>query len=145
MWKLEDEGIFSVKSCYVKLERMLVGEVEWSMEELRVFEYIWKSKAPLKVIAFSWKLLLDRIPTRRNLERRNCLPPEVSPLCVLCGRVEESANHLFLHCYFANMVWARVMCWLDFSFITPPNLFVHWACWSIEGSNKRIGKGLLII
>ena len=50
---MKDEGRFSVKSCYVKLERMLVGEVEWSREELRVFEYIWKSKAPLKVIAFS--------------------------------------------------------------------------------------------
>jgi len=35
--------------------------------------------------------------------------------------------------------------WLDFSFITPPNLFVHWACWSNEGRNKRIRKGLWII
>ena len=61
---------------------------------------------------------------------------------MLCGIVEESANHLFLHCNFSNMVWDR---WLDFSFITPPNLFVHWACWSIEGSNKRIRKGLSII
>jgi len=127
------------------LKRMLVGEVEWSMEELRVFENIWKSKAPLKVVALSWKLLLDRILTRKNLERRNCLSPEVSSTCVLCGIVEESANHLFLHCIVSNMVWARVMRWLNFSFITPPNLYVHGACWSIEGRNKRIPKGLSII
>lgn len=113
--------------------------------ELRVFETIWDSKAPLKVVAFSWKLLLDRIPTRRNLARRNCLPPKESSRCVLCGIVEELANHLFLHCNFTMVVWSRVMNWLDFSFITPMNLFVHWACWSTEGRNKRIHKGLWII
>jgi hypothetical protein len=111
----------------------------WSMEDLGVFEGIWWSKAPLKVVAFSWKLLLDRIPTRMNLARRNCLPS------VLCGLVEESTSHLFLHCIFTTKVWASVMRWLDFSFITPPNLFVHWACWSNERRNKRIRKGMLII
>jgi len=99
----------------------------------------------MKVVAFSWKLLLDQIPTRRNLARRNCLPPEESSRCVLCGIVEESANHLFLHCNFTMVVWSRVMNWLDFSFITPLNLFFHWACWSNEGRNKRIHKGLWII
>jgi hypothetical protein len=115
------------------------------VEELRVFESIWDSKAPLKVVAFSWKLLLDRIPTRRNLARRNCLSPEVSSRCGLCRLVEESANHLFLHCNVSSVVWERVMRWLDFSFIMPPNLFVHWACWSNEGRSKRIRKGLWII
>jgi len=99
----------------------------------------------LKVVAFSWKLLLDRIPTRSNLSRRNCLPPDMSTLCVLCGSSKESTNHLFLHCDFSAIVWANVMRWLDFSFITPTNLFVHWECWSNEGRRKKIRKGLWII
>jgi len=96
------------------------------------------------VVAFLWKLLLDRIPTRRNLARQNCLPSEAPTVCVLCGRAEESSKHLFLHCNVTNYVWRKVKRWLDFSFITP-NLFVHWECWSMEGRNKRIGKGLWLI
>jgi len=37
------------------------------------------------------------------------------------------------------------MRWLDFSFITPPNLFVYWECWSNKGRDKKIRKGLWII
>ena len=94
----------------------------------------------MKVVAFSWKLLLDRIPTRSNLSRRNCLPPDMSTLCVLCGSSEESTNHLFLHCDFSASVWANVMSWLDFSFITPTNLFVHWECWSNEGGGRKFAR-----
>jgi len=115
------------------------------LEEKRVFDCIWKSKAPLKVVVFSWKLLHDRIPSRSNLARRNCLPPEVSMLCVLCGSSEKSSNHLFLHCNFTARVWANVMRWFGFYFITPPNLFVHWECWSIQGGTKKIRKGLWFI
>ena len=83
VWILEEDRFFSVKSCFVKLEKLLMGKVEWSIEELRVFETIWESKAPLKVVAFSWKLPLDRIPTRRNLARRNCLSLEMSSFLTL--------------------------------------------------------------
>lgn len=103
-WKPEEGGSFSVRSCYLKLESSLVDEVRWNVEKMRVFENIWKSKAPLKVVAFSWKLLLDRILSRTNLARRNCLPHEVTTLCVLCGRLEESSMHLFLHCNFTTKV-----------------------------------------
>jgi len=144
-WKLEEGGAFSVRSCYLKLVGLMSEEQVWSVEEKGVLETIWKSKAPLKVIAFTWKLFLDRIPTRNNLALRNCLPAEESTLCVLCGRTEESSNHLFLHCIFAEKVWESVMKWLDFSFITPPNLFVHWACWCNEGRNKKIRKGYAMI
>jgi len=47
---------------------MLVVEEIWTIDEKRVFECIWKSKEPLKVVAFSWKLF-DRIPFKRNLAR----------------------------------------------------------------------------
>jgi len=110
------------------------------VDEKRVFEYIWKSKAPLKVVAFVWKLLHDRIPTRCNLARHNCISPEAT-----CGSAEESTNHLFLHCSFTASVWVNVMRWLDFTFITPANLFVYWECWSNEGGRKKIRKGLWII
>ncbi|CAJ2667421.1 unnamed protein product [Trifolium pratense] len=42
------------------------------MDHLRnfVFSNIWKSDAPSKVVAFSWQLMLNRIPTKANLTLR---------------------------------------------------------------------------
>jgi len=81
----------------------------WCDEEKKVFSHVWESPAPSKVVAFSWKFLLNRIPTRVNLELRNALPPEVSSLCVLCGDEAETVNHLFLHCSISSRVWRGLM------------------------------------
>lgn len=65
-----------------------------------------------------------------NLAMRNVLGPDLSKACVLCNGRDESFLHLFLHCEVAGLVWFKLMEWLDNFFITPPNLFVHWECWS---------------
>lgn len=82
-WRLDENGRFSVKSSYVKLVGLVTVEDLWCEEEKKVFSQVWKSPAPLKVVAFSWKLLRNRIPTRVNLDLRNVLPPDVSTLCVV--------------------------------------------------------------
>jgi len=79
-WCLEESGRFSVKSSCGKLEGMVLREDLWSEEDKSVFSKLWKSPAPSKVVAFSWKLLHDRIPTRANLAVRNVLPSETKGL-----------------------------------------------------------------
>lgn len=106
---------FSVKSAYLKLDRLMLMEDLWREEEKRVSSRLWKCPAASKVVAFSWKLLLNRVPTRDNLRLRNVLPTEVPNSCVLCDREEESALHLFLHCDIAREVWLAVMRWLGVS------------------------------
>jgi hypothetical protein len=83
---------------YKKLEGLMLEEGSISRECSRVFSRIWRSAAPSKVAAFSWKLLRNRIPSKANLAHRQVLPPEATLLCVMCDEVIESANHLFLHC-----------------------------------------------
>lgn len=115
-------------------------------EANRVFGQIWKSPAPSKVIALSWKGLLDRIPTRTNLARRNVLEPSASLLCALCNDVDESTNHLFLHCTKTWKVWSEIKNWLELNFITPFNLFDHWECWDGYSTNsKELKRGLRLI
>lgn len=55
-WELKDFGIFTVKSAYSKLEHLFLMEDLWREEERMVFSNLWKSPAPSKAIAFSWKL-----------------------------------------------------------------------------------------
>jgi len=144
-WRLEDNRIFSVKSMYKALENLLILEEGSNPVEEKVFGYLWKSPAPSKVVAFSWKLLRDRTPTRRNLAFRNLLHPEDSINCVFCDSSEESSTHLFLHCRVISNIWRKIMDWLNFNFITPNNLFVHLECWSGEVRDKKMRKGVWLI
>lgn len=90
-----------MKSMYAKLECIFILRNNWSAENRAAFKQVWKSPAPSKVVALSWKLLLDRILTRINLSRRHAIPQEVSLRCVLCDEALETSNHLFLHCLVA--------------------------------------------
>jgi hypothetical protein len=139
-WRLEDDGTFSVKSMYAKLVGRDLREGIRPEEERRVYSQIWKSGAPSKVSAFVWKALHDRIPTRINLEFRNCLPPDIGNNCLWCVDVPETTNHLFLHCDLARNVWLNLMMWLDMSFVMPPNLFIHWECWSGGLLTRKFGR-----
>lgn len=90
-----------------------------------VFESVWKSPAPSKVVVFSWQLLLNRIPTKDNLLRRRILAPVSLGRCEFCDQVGETAAHLFLHCEWMFKVWSKVGGWLGINFITPQSLFQH--------------------
>lgn len=133
-----------VNSTYKLLESF--ASLDYGLMELQegVFHKIWKSSALSKVMAFSWKIL-DCIPSRANLALRNALSSDLPTSCVLCGRHEETSIHLFLHCRLVDRAWAMVASWLDFSFITPPNLFVHFLCWSDEALILKVRGGFWLI
>jgi hypothetical protein len=143
-WRPEG-GSFSVNSTYLFLECLHSADYGLTDSQEGVFHNIWKSPAPSKVVAFSWKLLLNRIPSRANLALRNVLGPDSSTTCVLCGCQVETSLHLFLHCSVAARVWDMVARWLDFSFITPPTLFIHFLCWSDEAFSLKVRGGFWLI
>jgi hypothetical protein len=89
-WRLEEKEEFSVRSAYEKLESVVLCEVGWGEEEKGVFAKLWKCPTPSKVVAFTWKALHNRVPTKDNLARRNVLGPEANSTRVLCNRMEES-------------------------------------------------------
>ncbi|RHN68283.1 hypothetical protein MtrunA17_Chr3g0112231 [Medicago truncatula] len=49
-------------------------------------------------------------------------------VAINCNEVEETTNHLFLHCTKTWKVWSKIQIWLDVNCIIPANLFVHWRC-----------------
>ncbi|GAU40270.1 hypothetical protein TSUD_60610 [Trifolium subterraneum] len=144
-WCPENGGDFSVKSAYVQLAKLILVEDRVTISEERVFKSMWKSSAPSKVIGLAWKLLHDRLPTRRNLAYRNVIPLDVSRDCVLCVGVEESSIHLYLHRDFAAAVWFEVFRWLGLTIIIPPNLFFLAEFLSGAARNRKIRKGYWLI
>lgn len=60
---------FSGKSAYGWLKEKCLGGLVDSGWEPHFFKHFWKIKAPPKVITISWKVLRDKIPSKRNLVR----------------------------------------------------------------------------
>ena len=144
-WSPEEGGFFWVKSSYnVLLERLVLTE-ESNMVEEAIFKVLWKSATPSKVIAFSFALLLDRIPTRSNLLMRNVLPSGGPVTCVWCNVEVETSNHVFLHCEAVKVVWIKICLWLELSFISLSNLFSHIEGWRNGGNSNKLKRVYLLI
>ena len=69
----------------------------------------WNRLVPAKVNVFLWRLKLNKIPTRVNLDRRGIDIGSV--LCPVCGSDVETINHLFFTCDMVVDLWDLVARW----------------------------------
>jgi hypothetical protein len=143
-WRENVEDGFTVKSCYDLLYKTFRVDGEIDSLKKFVFSNIWRCAAPSKVCAFSWQLVLRRIPTRDNLWRRRMVPDDQLS-CTFCDSAFETPTHLFLHCMCVSKVWYAVMNWLGLVLISPPNLEISMAVLAGCGRNKEIREGLILV
>jgi hypothetical protein len=145
VWVPDLDGSFSVKSAYNLLVKELWTDNVLEGELAEVFDHLWESPTPSKVIAFSWQLLYDRTPTRFNLGVRGVILAEKPWECVGCVGNVETSNHLFLHYPCAMKIWGEIFNWLGLQIIIPPSIPSLFEV--IRGStrNTKIRKGFLMI
>jgi len=68
------------------------------------FKWLWKSYCQPKHKVFYWLLLKDRLSTRNILKEKNMALDSYN--CEICSLiVEETVDHLFWHCPFAQHCW----------------------------------------
>jgi hypothetical protein len=144
-WSPGEKGDFSVNSAY----NFLVSELE-DLEEgdgglVNILGQICESPAPSKVIAFSWQLLLDRIPSRSNLCLRGVELADIPWECVGCVGKEENATHLFLHCPCVMLVWREIFKWIGVSVIIPPSISSLFEILKGLARGVKLRKGYLLI
>jgi hypothetical protein len=82
-WVLEKSGAFSTSSLY--------NELTFTGFSNRWLMNVWKTKVPLKIRIFLWKVINDKIQSAEQLKKRNW-PGSVA--CKLCGML-ESTSHIF--------------------------------------------------
>jgi hypothetical protein len=109
-----------------------------------VFTNLWKSAAPSKVLAFSWQLLLDRIPTMDNLLLRG-FPAGNNLNCSLCNASAETAGHLFIFCGTTAKICYDIDSWIGHSMMLPPSIYHSFAMLTGCGVGKRGKKGMALI
>lgn len=98
-WMLEDNGEFTVKSCY----RWLQGENDGSY---RLFwNKLWSLRMPHKVTNFIWRVSKGCLPTASALAGKGI---SIDTRCPWCHSAEETDVHALFLCEFAKTVWYAV-------------------------------------
>jgi hypothetical protein len=139
-------GIFSVKSCYnfllVKYQPAVLDS-----EMLEVLKSLWKNDLPSKVLVFGWRLLLQRLPTRRALHHRGILHNQQALSCVFCSHHLEDCEHLFFDCSFIKGVWNLVFQWIGRSSSTGAGVMGihHFSSFGILFRNPKCGRSKHLI
>ena len=112
---------------------------------MRAVGRVWKSWAPSKVVVFSWKLILDKIPSRRNLVRLGVPLPKGRLGYVFCVAPSESSIHLFVTCPSTSLVWYQVSRWLGWEFVIPLGVAQLFQIFTSLGGGKRVRLGLILV
>ncbi|XP_058769485.1 uncharacterized protein LOC131643311 [Vicia villosa] len=112
-WRLTEDGIFSVKSCYVLLFKGLMRAPTCQGDTARAVESLWKVEAPAKLKFFGWRVLINRIASKDNLIKRNINVVSQDPSCIFCHFALENIDHLFASFPFADSLWKKISVWLD--------------------------------
>ncbi|PWA91010.1 hypothetical protein CTI12_AA095230 [Artemisia annua] len=72
----------------------------------------WNSTLPIEVNIFAWRLALDRLPTRFNLDTRGIDLDSVR--CAICDDAIETTQHFFVDCTISKSLWSMVTRWWGF-------------------------------
>lgn len=124
-WIIGNSKSYSVTSaCDFLVSQVMPVELSPRLSDL--LHNFWRSNVPNKVLAFSWQLLRDRLPTRFNLFKRNDIAEVNLGTCALCGQAVETALHLFQNCQFTTRIWEWLYSWLGLDAEVPQDLASHY-------------------
>lgn len=94
VWDCSASGNLSFKDAYTFLNK-LQNPVTWG-------KLIWNHFIPPSRFFLIWRVIHNKLPTDENLKLRGCT---IVSICCLCGKSEESTQHLFFNCDFALSLW----------------------------------------
>ena len=96
IWKLESNGVYSVRSMYAMINFRGISQVH--------IPDMWKIHVPPNIHIFLWLLAHNKLLVRENLVKRQHFN-DLS--CLFCSE-GENINHLFFECVVAKYIWGLV-------------------------------------
>ena len=103
----------------------------------------WRIKIPSKIAVFVWRLFRDRLPTRKNLQRRQVQITDMS--CPFCRSVEEETSHLFIHCIKIQPIWWETMSWMNIKCAFPLNPKHHFPSTHLCSGWRHKGQEVAVL
>lgn len=142
IWRLSKNGEFSVKCANFEALRTHTG-CDGVGRGDEVWRKVWGLNLPPKLALFLWKVLHKIIPTKVVLFRRGMAGDMV---CPVCGRSDETIEHLFFECEFGRRLWRASSLGLDF-IVGSPVSFKEWLLeWVREVPDKSaVVEGIYLL
>ncbi|XP_076921629.1 uncharacterized protein LOC143583114 [Bidens hawaiensis] len=138
IWLGDKEGRFSVKS----VKKLIVNAKDSGDNYIMK----WSKWIPNKWNIRAWRAEMDRLPTRRVLERRNIRVTD--SVCPLCDSEVETVDHIMTGCGVSTMVWEHISRWCNvppiFGFSVRDILELHKST-NIGANKKEVFHGIIII
>ncbi|XP_016199199.1 uncharacterized protein LOC107640163 [Arachis ipaensis] len=119
-----------LKDMFPRLYSVLQAEV--LQEKITSYSFtraVWKGFVPPRVELFTWFVLVGRMNTKDRLCRFQVIAHQDNR-CVLCGKAEETAFHLFLECEITWQVWCAWLLALGRRWSFPDTLKDHFESWT---------------
>ncbi|GJT07809.1 RNA-directed DNA polymerase, eukaryota [Tanacetum coccineum] len=124
----DPSGDFSVKSLREFIDDSMLPKTDVPTR--------WIKSIPIKINIFSWRVSLNKMPTRLNLSLR--FLDISSIICPLYSIVVESTSHLLFSCQFAHQLMIKVVYWWDLEY-QDFHSYENWILWF---KNLRVSKRL---
>lgn len=127
-WSHSEDGIFTVGRAY-KWENS-----QESNNQQNLWRKVWRNSAPTKIKCFTWLVVRRACLTHEVLKKKGMT---IVSWCSLCGKTEETNNHLFVHCSFTAQIWAIFLNISDTKWTMPEHTADLLSCWIRRGGSKR--------
>lgn len=114
LWGVGQNKSFTVKTCYNWQNESVAGNM-WN-ENADILLACAKARrcdVPTKAIVLSWRLFINRQPTRDALIRRRVINSKHESCCVSCFNNDATAQHLFFGCCKTVETWNIIAQWLQ--------------------------------
>nr|GEV12839.1 putative RNA-directed DNA polymerase, eukaryota, reverse transcriptase zinc-binding domain protein [Tanacetum cinerariifolium] len=117
-WSPDVHNGFSVASAHRLVDSHFLGAAPLATR--------WNKYIPIKANVFLWRAMLNKLPTRVNLDHRGI--DVDSLLCPIFHEDVETVNHLFFSCEVAKDLWGLLAkCWeLDVPFCVNISEWLLW-------------------
>ncbi|XP_071694989.1 uncharacterized protein [Rutidosis leptorrhynchoides] len=114
-WNLDNSGVFTTKSLSSILDNLKLEIPTSSFKTPR------NKLIPQKINIFIWRVILGRIPTRVELDKRNIDLDTI--LCPQCNSLVETIEHTLYQCTTFEAIWNLNLAWWNLPTTTFSSLF----------------------
>lgn len=136
-WRLENSGVYSVKSAYKFLQ---VQRGHWNAEENEnIWRILWRIKAPPMAVNLVWRALSNCLPTMTQLHYKHV---PVQMLCSICANEEESIVHSLTLCPFAKQCWMTLRQDIRWNQVSDFRVWIQ-DLWT-EGTAKQCAESVVL-
>ncbi|GKV35974.1 hypothetical protein SLEP1_g44161 [Rubroshorea leprosula] len=107
IWKFDKDELYTSK----KADALMLSSQR--ILDADVCDAIWNQFLLGRIGFFAWRMFLDRLPTKLNLDRGNIEAEGGELICPICKLGVEELNHVLLQCDLVRQVWAKIFLWWD--------------------------------